>query len=192
MLENSNKWTSVALIISVLLHAALYAWLRGSYKVAHLVTSRQGVVSVDFVQPVSHGAATLRGKGQEPQKEKAETESRQAQNLMGQKGVEGDPQAVARETDQFIAKITSLIASHKIYPQEAIDREEEGKVILGITVERDGEISSVQIEQPSAFDLLNQAALRSAHSIERFPPVPELVPVPLHLHVPIVFRIETR
>ena len=190
---SSKQVTALALFLSLLFHAGLYFWLRGSYKVANFVSAKKGVVSVEFVQSVSHEPVLPKSKG--PDKKPAQeqkTQPEKAQNLAGQKGVEGDPQAVARETDVFITKITDLIASHKIYPQEAIDREEEGKVILGITVERDGHISGVQIEQASPFELLNQAALRSVHRIESFPPVPELVPVPLHLHVPLVFRIETR
>lgn len=194
MIRQSRKVLIFGMFLSAVVHALIYFFLYRTYSTARPLNTRKGVVSVEFVHSFSHKSVEEKGdrKKVEPQNSVAAVPQNVEPNLVGQKGVEGDPAAQARETDAFIATVTALIAQHKIYPSEAIAREEEGRVILGLTVERDGLISSVQIEQPSPFELLNEAAIRSIHKIQRFPPVPDLISVPLHLHVPLVFRLETR
>jgi len=101
----------------------------------------------------------------------------------------GDPHAIELESDRFIAAVTRLIEQRKIFPKEAIDRDEEGKVMIGISLDREGHLLESKIEEPCKFQLLNDAALRTVNSV-KFPEVPEIVPTPVHLHVPLVYRIE--
>lgn len=158
--------------------------------------ARKGVVSVSLVESVQHqpqaqpqARAKVKSMEKAPVPEKSE-QTAQQQPTQGQPGEAGDPKAVARESDLLIGAVTQLINSHKIYPQEAIDREEEGKVTLGLTLDRAGQLLDLKVEEPSPFELLNQAALLTVRAVKQFPRLPEVVPAPLHLHVPLIFRIE--
>ena len=62
--------------------------------------------------------------------------------------------------------------------------------MVAITVDREGKLLDASIEVPSSFDLLNEAALKTVKAIVQYPRVPLSVAAPLHLHIPLVFRIE--
>ena len=50
---------------------------------------------------------------------------------------------------------------HVIYPGSAIDRDQQGDVILKLTVSREGEIQSVDYDKRADFNSLNKAAARA-------------------------------
>ena len=194
MVGRTEKITWIAIVVSLVFHAGLYVVLRGSSSARVPTLGRRGVVAVDFVQTYSHRRGA---KTKESAEDQVATSGHSASRSASEPasanapvGPVGDPAVAERESNLFILAITTLIDRHKIYPPAAVEREEEGKVVLGISVERDGRIASVEIEEPCPFELLNQAALRTVNAIGHFPPVPEIVPVPLHLHVPLVFRVE--
>jgi protein TonB len=102
----------------------------------------------------------------------------------------GDPKAMGEESSIFISTVSRMLEQKKIYPQSAIDREQEGKVVVGLTLNREGSLTAANIEEPSPFELLNEAALKTVRAVAKFPAVPALIPAPIHLHVPLIYRIE--
>jgi TonB family protein len=86
--------------------------------------------------------------------------------------------------------VTALINQHKAFPPSAIDREEEGQVLIAVTIAKDGHILESKIESPSPFESLNQAALDAILAVGKFPELPDPTPEPIHLHVPLIFKIE--
>lgn len=91
----------------------------------------------------------------------------------------------------YVVKIVTLLNQHKLYPQEAIDREQEGKVVLEVTLGADGQVKEAKVVQPSFYEVLNQAALRTVQRIARFPPPPD-PQQDFHFTAPLQYRIERR
>jgi TonB family protein len=178
-------WSMIVLSLGV--HSVLYLWLQ--YQKQIPVASKRGVVSVNFVEPVVHQAADRAVK------RKSDVVStkpmRKPQPAPPQPNPPPpDPQAQANEAGVFIGTVARLVAQHRIYPQEAIDREQEGKVIVGLTLDREGILTAANVEEASPYQLLNDAALKTVHAVGHYPPVPDIVPAPIHLHIPLVYRIE--
>lgn len=192
MQQNSKTlWGMIALSLAV--HLVFYTWFY--YKKHVPANTRHGVVSVSFVQSVDHEASVAKARKakSQPSHEATPTQTSQsnaAEDSKVQNAEPGDPAAIQRESDIFIGAVTRLLEQRKIYPQQAIDREEEGKVIVGLTLDRDGLLTAANLEGPSPFQLLNEAALRTVRAVGHFPKVPDVVPAPIHLHVPMVYRIE--
>jgi TonB family protein len=77
-----------------------------------------------------------------------------------------------------------------IYPERAIDRNQEGTVVLQVTVNRKGKVLSIKNDEPSRYRLLNSAATRAIKKASPFPAAPrKLKGSKFDLEFPIVFRI---
>ncbi|HMN68329.1 MAG TPA: energy transducer TonB [Bdellovibrionales bacterium] len=170
------KWF---LIISVVLHAALgLVLLRRHFTPA---AASKGVVTVDFVRSVNHEPPDApRGAGA---RKRALVKYTAAAAPAG-------PVHSAQESDAYASLVSALIEKNKIYPRAALEREEEGRVLIAVTIARDGSVIAAEIEEASPFSSLNEAALSSVRGIGRFPPLPERVSDPVHLHVPLSYRIQ--
>ena len=93
---------------------------------------------------------------------------------------------------QYVSEIVNRFERNKVYPKEAVDREEEGRVVLALTIDGDGSVSNARITEPSPFRLLNDAAMLTVRKVGRLPPTPPVLPHPLHVHVPMKFQIDRR
>jgi TonB family protein len=188
------------LLASAIAHGALAAWLLPRVS-GNRGASPRGVVSLELIESVTHEMNDANGAGEgdkpvgrhrsaRPQTSHNVRADRPQERSEEQKGAIGNAEGVIHETSVFIQEISRLIDNNKIYPKGALDREEEGRVVVAITLDRDGRVLDVKVEQPCPFTLLNQAALQTVQKIGRFPAIPDVIPVPLHLHIPIHFRIE--
>lgn len=59
------------------------------------------------------------------------------------------------------------------YPEEARQRRLQGRLVLTVSVRRDGSIQEIDIVEPSGVALLDQAAMRIVRLAEPYPPLPE-------------------
>ena len=86
---------------------------------------------------------------------------------------------------------TILSTTYKkiVYPSKAIDKNQQGKVVIKVTVNRDGEVKTVNIKEKSKFKLLNQAA-NKAVAKAHYPSVPaELEGDEFEFLLPIQFSL---
>lgn len=185
-----SRYFYPALGLSILVHLFLFGWL--TYQKSAPSRSGHGVVSVSFIQSISHDSesAAPSRKKEGHSAPKADNSRPEQPSTPGAAGAPGDPNAIAHESDLFISAVTQLVDQNKIFPKAAIDREEEGKVLVAVTLDRSGELLDSKIEEPSPFELLNEAALKTVRAIAKYPVVPAMVPAPIHLHIPLIFRIE--
>jgi protein TonB len=105
-----------------------------------------------------NGAGTMVGQGQG-------TEGA-GRGVMGSGALQGPG-------DEYLEKLRRWLAKYKQYPQAAIDKKEEGKVIIGFTLKRDGTVLTAWIERSSGIPLLDEAALAMMHRASPVPPVPD-------------------
>jgi protein TonB len=79
---------------------------------------------------------------------------------------------VAAVSPDWRAALLAWLRAHRVYPEEARRRGEEGEVDLRFAVSQDGAVTSVAITHSSGSDRLDAAALtmlRGAH-VPAFPP----------------------
>ena len=86
---------------------------------------------------------------------------------------------------------TILTSTYKkiVYPPKAIDKNQQGKVVLKVTVNRQGKVKSIGLKEKSPFKLLNQAA-NKAVAKAHYPDVPsELEGDEFEFLLPIKFSL---
>lgn len=172
-----------ALAVSVVLHVLWAAYFFASRR-EPTVAEKTGTITVDIVQPFEHAPDEHAEPSDSTVKRKHKSSSRPSQPVQPAVGSfqKGD-------SDAYVAEVTKLIHQRKIYPRSAIEREEEGRVVIGVSVNRAGKILNSVIEVASPFSSLNQAALDTIQSIGQFPALPANAPEPMHLHIPLQFKI---
>jgi periplasmic protein TonB len=75
--------------------------------------------------------------------------------------------------DNYLEALRRWLAKYKQYPDEAVAKKEEGMVVLGFTLARDGTVLSAWIVRSSGFPVIDQAALDMMHRASPVPPVPD-------------------
>jgi protein TonB len=89
----------------------------------------------------------------------------------------------------YLGKVRRLIQRHKHYPRTARRRKQQGAVFVRFTILRDGTIRDIRLKRRSDYSALNKAAVRIFRRIGSFPPVPEGVPAPMTITVPVRYKI---
>jgi TonB family protein len=77
------------------------------------------------------------------------------------------------------------------YPNRAADKNQQGTVRIGVTIDRSGELISAVTTQESRYRLLNQAALKAVKKAAPFPQLPEEMKADsFEVNLPITFRLQ--
>jgi protein TonB len=82
--------------------------------------------------------------------------------------------------------LKAWLAKHDHYPEAARKRGETGIVIIGVTIEHDGEVSDISVLQSSGNPLLDNAALETL-TRDRPPPLPGNMKF-AKFRLPVTFR----
>ncbi len=79
---------------------------------------------------------------------------------------------------------------HVIYPESAIDRNQQGDVVLKVLISRSGKVKSIVYDKRAEFNSLNKAATKAVYNAKPFPPAPSrLEGETFEVVMPIRFRL---
>jgi len=171
----------------VALHAVILAALL-IRKYNTTVTPKRGIIAVEFIHSVKHEEPAVE---QASGRKRPTFRAKQPAPPPQAEAVAAADATAAPELSAYIEAVLKMIHRRKIYPPEAIDRGEEGRVLIGVSVARSGEVLETRIEEPSPFSRLNQAALQTVSGVKAFPPLPSGLAEPFHMHIPLVYRVES-
>ncbi len=91
----------------------------------------------------------------------------------------------------YIGKVKSWAQRELSYPARALRREWEGNVRLDITLDRRGDLLSVELAEEAEHDVLNKEALRAVEDAAPFPPMPDDVKGDTFLFtLPVAFKLQ--
>ena len=77
------------------------------------------------------------------------------------------------------------------YPNRAADKNQQGTVRIGVTIDRSGHLISAVTTHESRYRLLNQAALKAVKKAAPFPELPEAMKADsFEVNLPITFRLQ--
>ena len=86
--------------------------------------------------------------------------------------------------------LAAWLASHKVYPEEARRRDEQGNVTLRFTVEPSGRVAEVAVVRGSGSPRLDAAAVAMLHGASLPPFDPSMHQVPITATVQIHYALE--
>lgn len=90
----------------------------------------------------------------------------------------------------YRANMLRLTYRHVIYPASALSKNQEGTVIMRVTVNRAGKVTNISNDKLSEFVALNKAAEKAVKKASPFPAVPAQLPGDkFEFSIPVKFRI---
>jgi protein TonB len=82
---------------------------------------------------------------------------------------DGPPDGIG---DDYLERVRRYVSRYKRYPDDAVRRREEGRVILAFTIARDGSVLRAEVEHSSGHRVIDQAALNMLSAASPVPPLP--------------------
>lgn len=80
---------------------------------------------------------------------------------------------------------------HVVYPDSAIEKSQEGEVVLMVTVDRNGKVKAIDYDSRARFNSLNKAASIAVKRAKPYPAVPaRLEGQTFQISMPIRFRLQ--
>ncbi len=76
------------------------------------------------------------------------------------------------QRQRYLADLLRALDRHKSYPLKARRLGREGRVVLRVTVRRDGKITGAVVAESSGVRTLDRAAVKAARRLDRFRPFP--------------------
>lgn len=114
------------------------------------------------------------------------------ENRMGQ----GDPFAAGPPGPPANNAYQRLLLRHirpfRLYPAEAVPRRAEGVVVVRFRISRDGAVEEAWVVERSRDPALDRAALETLWRAEPMPAVPDELPAPIEVELPVPFRLPGR
>jgi protein TonB len=110
---------------------------------------------------------------------------RVSRNVTGSDGI-----ATERVKASFLAALAKQIDRKKFYPRASRRRGEQGTVVIGFVIERDGDLTDLKVQTSSSFARLDQAVLNMLAKVSPFHPIPDSLGLDrLPISVPIAFTL---
>lgn len=102
----------------------------------------------------------------------------------------GSPDGVNTPQARYNTLLSSIINKHKHYPRMARALHQEGRVLIQVTLDKDGNLLNLEIIEKASFDTLTKAAVETIRNVGKFPPLPsELGKDVLTFKVPVDYKI---
>ena len=189
-----NAWWRGFLIASVIhwIIILLLLWLWTSYQESSTVTQAKFCLVVDKdpiiheIQLPSNCEPKPQPKIRKPQPRRPKvTEIRQAPprvapppprtvNLPTPKQ---KPTSLVEEQDRvvqsYLNKLIARIKASRKYPPTALARQQEGEVLVGFNIVRDGTMDNIRVLRSSGYPILDRDAVKSLTKISPFEPIPQ-------------------
>ena len=110
-----------------------------------------------------------------------------------QLGGEGDDVLLGGFVDNgYRGALLRHIRRFRLYPTDAVVRRAEGVTILRFRVTREGSVEEAWVARRSADPALDRAALETLWRAEPLPAVPDDMPAPVEVELPVPFRLPRR
>ncbi len=91
----------------------------------------------------------------------------------------------------FSTQVWKKIAEAKFYPGIARDRGYEGQPVVAFTLNRRGELLELNLEKPSGYSVLDEAALQAVKAARPYPNIPKLLKTnSIRFKLPVSFILE--
>lgn len=90
----------------------------------------------------------------------------------------------------YQSKLVKWTYKHVAYPKRAIKRQQEGRVLLQITLNRDGLVEELNVIEASKYGALNRAAEKAIAKASPFPAMPDVITdAQFNFTLPVTFRL---
>lgn len=92
-------------------------------------------------------------------------------------------------SDQWEARLMARLERYRYYPSSARSRRQQGTSWVRASIDRDGRLLALRLEQSSGQSLLDDAALQTFRRAQPLPRIPDEMKAPQELVVPVEYYL---
>ncbi|MGE6332668.1 energy transducer TonB family protein [Stenotrophomonas sp. NPDC077659] len=92
-------------------------------------------------------------------------------------------------SDQWEARLMARLQRYRFYPAAARARRQQGTAWVRVSLDREGRLLALRLEQSSGQALLDEAALQTFRRAQPLPPIPDEMKAPQELVVPVEYYL---
>src|SRR5712671_3065521 len=94
-----------------------------------------------------------------------------------------------RQRNDYLSRVARQIAQYRIYPASASNNNQGGRVVMRVTVARNGQVLDVKVGTSSGWPAIDAAELETVRKAAPFPPLPSEMPGdPVVLVLPVTYN----
>jgi periplasmic protein TonB len=94
-----------------------------------------------------------------------------------------------RQRNDYLSRVARQIAQYRVYPASASNNNQGGRVVMRVTVARDGRVLDVRVGTSSGWPAIDAAELETIRKAAPFPPLPSEMPGdPVVLVLPVTYN----
>ena len=94
-----------------------------------------------------------------------------------------------RQRNDYLSRVARQIAQYRVYPASASNNNQGGRVVMRVTVARDGQVLDVGVRTSSGWPAIDAAELETIRKAAPFPPLPSEMPGdPVVLVLPVTYN----
>jgi protein TonB len=94
-----------------------------------------------------------------------------------------------RQRNDYLSRVARQIAQYRVYPASASNNNQGGRVVMRVTVARDGQVLDVRVGTSSGWPAIDAAELETIRKAAPFPPLPSEMPGdPVVLVLPVTYN----
>lgn len=92
-------------------------------------------------------------------------------------------------SDQWEARLMARLERCRYYPAAARSRRQQGTAWVRASIDREGRLLALRLEQSSGQPMLDDAALQTFRRAQPLPPIPDELKAPQELVVPVEYYL---
>ena len=93
-----------------------------------------------------------------------------------------------RQRNDYLSRVARQIAQYRVYPASALANNQGGRVVMRVTVARNGQVLDVGVRTSSGWPAIDAAEVETIRKAAPFPPLPSEMPGdPVVLVLPITY-----
>ena len=92
-------------------------------------------------------------------------------------------------SDQWEARLMARLERYRYYPASARSRRQQGTAWVRASIDREGQLRTLRLEQSSGQPMLDDAALQTFRRAQPLPRIPDELPAPQELVVPVEYYL---
>lgn len=92
-------------------------------------------------------------------------------------------------SDQWEARLMARLERYRYYPAAARSRRQQGTAWVRASIDREGRLLALRLEQSSGQPMLDDAALQTFRRAQPLPPIPDQLKAPQELVVPVEYYL---
>jgi protein TonB len=93
-----------------------------------------------------------------------------------------------RQRNDYLSRVARQIAQHRVYPAGALANNQGGRVVMRVTVARNGQVLDVGVRTSSGWPAIDAAEVETIRKAAPFPPLPSEMPGdPVVLVLPVTY-----